>query len=322
MAAPSAPGDGRTYHATQSVYILPNDNQEHRRLEATAERIRELLDDKVVHAPLDSALIHKVIDIGCGTGATTDELGATFPEASVYGVDLSAVPALRPKLNNIEYLQGDVVELAATETDTCLAKGTFDYVFSRFMMGGIMDWKGYIQLCLALLKPGAWIEMQEPDMARFLLPPSGNAYDVYSKTPTLEDLKGNTVSVGEDPESWRAVWQNLMRFRGLEPRVGALLANYFEDAGLKDVRIKRYVLPFGTWDGMTDAQRRMAPIHKAFVRDDAPGLIRKLGNAMASMSWEKVDKVVEDSKGFVDRFEGNREFGWVYVVCGRKVRAG
>lgn len=163
--------------------------------------------------------------------------------------------------------------------------------------------------------------MQEPDMSPFSIPPSGNAYDVYSKTPTLEELKDKTMSVGDDSESWRATWHNLMRSRGLEPRIGSLLAKCFEDAGLKEILIKRYVLPFGTWEGMTDAQRRMAPVHEVFVRDDAPILIRKLG-AMGSMSSEEVDKVLENLDAFVNRFEGNREFGWVYVVCGRKTQAG
>lgn len=165
----------------------------------------------------------------------------------------------------------------------------------------------------------AWIEIQEPDMARFSLPPSGNAYDVYPKTPTVEVLKAETASVGEDPEPWRAIWHNLMRSRGLEPRIGSLLAGYFVDAGLEEIRVERYVLPFGIWEGMTDAQRCMAPVHEAFVREDAPVLIRKLGSAN-SMSSEEVDKVVEDLKAFVERFEGNREFGWVYIVYGRKAQ--
>lgn len=64
----------------------------------------------------------------------------------------------------------------------------------------------------------AWIEMQEPDMAPFSLPPSGDAYDVYPKTPTVGDLKAEArTSAHEDPESWRIIWHNMMRSRGLEP---------------------------------------------------------------------------------------------------------
>lgn len=115
--------------------------QEHRRLEATAKRIRELLDDKVVYAPIDPSSTRRILDIGCGTGATTDELGAMFPQANVCGVDLSTVPALRPKLDNIEYIQGDIQELAVSNADDRLEKDAFDYVFSRFLMGGITNWQ-------------------------------------------------------------------------------------------------------------------------------------------------------------------------------------
>lgn len=160
--------------------------------------------------------------------------------------------------------------------------------------------------------------MQEPDMAPLSLPPSGNAYESHPKTPTVEDLKAEAKTyVPADPESWRVIWHNMMRSRGLEPQIGTLLGIYLENAGLEEVRIERYVLPFGTWKGMTDAQRRMAPIHENFVRNDALGLIRKLGSA-GSMSSEEVGKVVEGLEAFVEKFNGNREHGWIYVAYGRK----
>lgn len=113
----------------------------------------------------------------------------------------------------------------------------------------------------------------------------------------------------------------MMRSRGLELRIGTLLGRYLENASLENIQVERYVLPFGTWEGMTEAQRCMAPIHEAFVRDDAPGLIRKLGGA-GSMSDEEVNTVVEDLRAFVERFDGNREHGWIYVVHGRKPQTG
>ena len=85
---------------------------------------------------------------------TTHELGATFPNVKVYGVDLSPVPPLRSRLENIEYIQGDVFDLTGTDTDERLQNGSFDYVFSRALMGGITDWERYIKLCVGLAKPG------------------------------------------------------------------------------------------------------------------------------------------------------------------------
>lgn len=80
----------------------------------------------------------------------------------MYGVDLSAVPALRPQRANIEYIQGDILRLARADADADvdadadgrLENDSFDYVFSRFLMGGITDWEKYVELCIALAKPG------------------------------------------------------------------------------------------------------------------------------------------------------------------------
>lgn len=127
---------------------------EHRRLEAQAARLRELYGNKIIHAPLHAHSVSKIVETGCGTGITTDEFGITFPGASVYGVDLSPVPAIRPKPKNVEYIQGDILELTAPGGDEPLVKGSFDYVFSRALMAGMNRWDEYFKLCVALAKPG------------------------------------------------------------------------------------------------------------------------------------------------------------------------
>jgi hypothetical protein len=274
----------------------------------------------------------------------TNELGAAFPDAKVYGIDLTPVPALRPKLENIEYIEGNVFELTSPGVDTRIEKGSFDYVFSRFLMAGMTEWERYVKLCAALTKPGVshlhpppsptddrsrpqqltrrkgWVEMQEPDISVRLSPPvSGNAYDLYLHTLSLSELEAEKLPRDEcDPEPWRATLHNLFRARGFELSIGSKLARYFADAGLQDVRIKRYVYPYGTWKGMTDAQRHYAPINKNFVENEMPALMRKLSIVMGTISSEETDRLIEKSREFVERFEGNREFGWVYVVCGRK----
>jgi SAM-dependent methyltransferase len=139
--------------------LRPSSNTEHRRLEAQAERLRELVGNKIAHAPLEAPSVNKIVEIGCGTGITTDEFGATYPQARVFGVDLSPVPALRPKPENVEYIQGDVFELKASSGDERLARGSFDYVFSRALMAGINKWDEYLKLCVALAKPGVSLKL-------------------------------------------------------------------------------------------------------------------------------------------------------------------
>jgi trans-aconitate methyltransferase len=113
------------------------------------------MNNRILHAPLASSSVHKALDIGCGTGFVTHDIASQFPSAQVYGLDLSPVPSVREKLKNIEYMQGNFVELTdAKNPDTRFRPGSFDYVFSRLLIMGMTDWKGYVRRCAALVRPG------------------------------------------------------------------------------------------------------------------------------------------------------------------------
>jgi ubiquinone/menaquinone biosynthesis C-methylase UbiE len=125
---------------------------EHDRLETQADQLAKLMNNQIIHAPLAAPSIHKVLDMGCGTGIVTHTIASKFPNAQVYGLDLSPVPNIRAKLPNIGYIQGDFNKLA--NSDARFALESFDYIFSRLLIGGMTDWKGYVERCVALTKPG------------------------------------------------------------------------------------------------------------------------------------------------------------------------
>ena len=106
--------------------------------------------NKVFHAPLDQDNIQKTLDIGCGTGAVTHEMACTFPNAQVFGADLSPVPRVRHKLSNIQYLQGNIMDIDNDRFE----KNSFDLVFSRLLVLGMSNWKAYVERCVSLIKPG------------------------------------------------------------------------------------------------------------------------------------------------------------------------
>jgi trans-aconitate methyltransferase len=111
---------------------------------------------QLIHAPLAAPSVQKALDIGCGTGTITHEIASEFPNAQVYGLDLSAVPNVREKLPNIEYVQANFNDVTSSdEPDDRFKKGSFDYIFSRLLVLGMADWNGYIKRCVALTKPGA-----------------------------------------------------------------------------------------------------------------------------------------------------------------------
>jgi trans-aconitate methyltransferase len=112
------------------------------------------MNNQIFHAPL-APTIAKVLDMGCGTGTVTHTAASKFPSAQIFGLDLSPVPNIRQKLPNIEYIQGNLFELTdANKPDLRFEKGNFDYVFSRLLVEGMTDWKGYVERCVDLAKPG------------------------------------------------------------------------------------------------------------------------------------------------------------------------
>lgn len=125
-------------------------NIEHKRLELQHRLLRQLMGNKVFHAPLKEAKIQKALDIGCGTGAVTHEMASTFPKAQVFGADLSPVPHVRKKLPNIDYVQGNIMDIDDARFDL----SSFDLVFSRLLVLGMSDWRAYVERCVALTKPG------------------------------------------------------------------------------------------------------------------------------------------------------------------------
>lgn len=108
------------------------------------------MDNKVFHAPLNKDTIYKTLDIGCGTGAVTHEMGSTFPDAQVFGADLSPVTQVRQKLPNIQYVQDNIMDI----DDARFEKSSFDLVFSRLLVLGMSYWRAYIERCVSLTKPG------------------------------------------------------------------------------------------------------------------------------------------------------------------------
>ena len=307
----------RSSHNTGTQYHLPNEcvpiilsshtftppNQltthcssatEHTRLESQAAAFASLMHDRVIHAPLHNP--QRILDVGCGTGAVTYHLGATYPKASsVYGVDLSPVPQIprpEPQAQNISYIQGDVRELA--ETDERLGAGSFDYIFSRLLICGMTDWPGYMQdTVVPLLKPGGWVEVQDLD------------YIWYKH--------GRVCS---DDWPWvKAVTQGAQS-KNMDLRCGSNAATYMHQAGLVDIAVSCYGAPFGEWAVRERPETEwvgklqatdLAPLYEFIV----PSMTEGLG-----FSEDEVGEFVRESRECLGAEDG---LEWVvYVTVGRK----
>ncbi|KAJ4379597.1 hypothetical protein N0V86_004778 [Didymella sp. IMI 355093] len=265
--------DGRTFHSTNAAYVLPNDNIEHQRLELQHRLLWQIMGNKVFHAPLNGEAIHKTLDIGCGTGAVTHEMASTFPDAKVFGADLSPIPQVRQKLSNIQYVQGDIMDI----DQALFEQNSFDFVFSRLLVLGMSNWKVYVERCVSLTKPGH-----------------------------------------SSPWLWETTLGKLLALKDVDLYCGSKIPSLFAEAGLTDLRIKRYMVPYSRWEDLTEAERGFADYLETFLRDVIPVAIRKAGENAGPKYTQEVEEAIKDVERYYKAFEGGRNFLWMYVVCGRK----
>lgn len=213
MSKPSTPRSKEGY----TELISPSDI-EYTRLADQAAGLTEMM-KTITHAlPTNPALL---IDVGCGTGVATCQLGTLYPTAQVYGIDLSPVPSCY-KPANVEFIQGDIRQLQTH--DPRLRPNSIDYVFSRLLVLGMTDWEGYVREMASLLRPGGWVEMQDFSLVWY--------------------LNGNPVS---EEWHWMQALIKATRINGLDLHAGSNIKGYMQRAGLVDVKAREFRQPVGTW---------------------------------------------------------------------------
>ena len=137
--------------------------------QAAANRLRILHD---VYGPgarrvlLDAGIKPgmRVADLGCGVGMTTALLAALVgPTGEVVGVDLSAAQlAQAQELMPSEFSNVKFVEASAT--DTGLPYGSFDLVYSRFLLIHLVEPVAALREMHRLLKPGGILVCEDGDL--------------------------------------------------------------------------------------------------------------------------------------------------------------
>ena len=137
--------------------------------QAAANRLRILHD---VYGPgarrvlLDAGIKPgmRVADLGCGVGMTTALLAELVgPTGEVVGVDLSAAQlAQAQELMPSEFSNVKFVEASAT--DTGLPYGSFDLVYSRFLLIHLVEPVAALREMHRLLKPGGILVCEDGDL--------------------------------------------------------------------------------------------------------------------------------------------------------------
>lgn len=161
---------------------------------------------------------------------------------------------------------------------------------------------------------------------------SNAVHHVPKHVSSFDHLRPHSISISEianashptdayqdlTPWLWETTFAKLLALKGVDLYCGSKIPSLFAEAGLVDIRIKRYMVPYSRWEDLTEAERAFADFLEPFVRDVIPVAIRKAGENDGPEFAQEVEEAIRDVKRYYENFEGGRNFLWMYVVCGRK----
>ncbi|OLN87734.1 Phosphoethanolamine N-methyltransferase 3-like protein 2 [Colletotrichum chlorophyti] len=170
-------------------------------------------------APLEKDNVHRVLDIGTGTGIWAIEMAEIFHNAEVTGIDLSGTqPSWVPP--NVKFIIDDI-ESPWIENDI------FDFIMCRYMVSSIKDWPKLVENMYDHLNPGGWVELQDI------------CVESYSQDGTL--TKEHALI------KWNKAYEEASEIIGRDCKPGKKLKGWIEDAGFENIHHERFRIPIGPW---------------------------------------------------------------------------
>ncbi|KAG6080760.1 hypothetical protein E4U16_008152 [Claviceps sp. LM84 group G4] len=251
---------GRTYHSDKFTtnYFLPNDDQQLESDKLCHHYLTILLDDKLFLAPLEQEKIHRVLDVGTGSGIWAIEFGDQFPNASVIGTDLSPCqPQWVPP--NVRF------EVDDASLEWTWDENNFDFIHIRYILGGIQDWKALLKEAYRCCAPGGWVQSAEIDLD----------FRSDDRSTELEPVLGTYGDL------FREGGRILNRPFFLQE----IQQQAFDEAGFVEKTVARYKIPIGPW-AKDPKLAEVGRFTAAALENDLQGYTQ--------MVWENVPKPPAD----------------------------
>ncbi|MEU5162488.1 methyltransferase domain-containing protein [Streptomyces sp. NPDC020875] len=164
----------------------------------------------------------RVLDLGCGTGTSTEALLRAAPYARITAVDASA-GMLRQARDKPWPARVTFRQLTAEETAD-LGEGPYDAVFAAYLFRNVTDPDRVLATVRALLGPGGRLAVHEYSL-------SGSAVHRALWTAVCRSVIMPLGAVGGDRALYRHLWRSVLDF-DTAPAFAARLA----DAGFTAVR--------------------------------------------------------------------------------------
>ncbi|WP_236241247.1 methyltransferase domain-containing protein [Streptomyces sp. CC228A] len=172
----------------------------------------------------------RVLDLGCGTGASTAALRSLLPAADLTAVDASAGmlerAAAKPWAGGVRFVHAPVERLAAAGVD-----GPFDAVFAAYLFRNVSDPDAVLTAVRGLLRPGGRLGVHEYTL-------SGRRADRAVWTLVCRGVVQPAATLLGDGPLYRHLWRSVVGFD-----TAGRFAERLRDAGFDRVR----TLPLPGW---------------------------------------------------------------------------
>ncbi|KAF2642299.1 S-adenosyl-L-methionine-dependent methyltransferase [Massarina eburnea CBS 473.64] len=260
--------NGRRYHAySEGKYPIPNDEVEADRLDLQHQAFRLTLDGRLYSAPIPKD-VQNVLDVGCGTGIWTIEFADEHPSATVIGTDLSPIqPTSVPP--NCSFLIDDLDQ-------NWIFHSPFDYIHSRALVAAVKDWGRFFEQAYTNLKPGGYLECQEP------------AFPIHCMDTSL--------TIDQSPIlRWSQLFIDAAAVTGLDATAPNDFASKLRAAGFVDIRTKNYKWPVGTW-GMGKKMKLLGYFANEDFKDWLPSAALGLFTRVLKWSREEVEVFLSECR--------------------------
>lgn len=162
----------------------------------------------------------RVLDAGCGTGASTAALLAVLPKAEITAFDGSAAMLVQARRKdwppNVRFVHSTIENLGSTGIT-----GPFDAVFAAYLIRNLADPDTQLRALRAVLRPGAPIAVHEYSVAD-----SRRARIIWNCVCAAIIIPLGKVTTG-DATLYRHLRRSVLRFEGVNALTARVAAAGF-----------------------------------------------------------------------------------------------
>ena len=164
----------------------------------------------------------RVLDLGCGTGASTAALLDVAPQAEITAVDASVEMLAQARRKSwpstVRFVHGNAEEL-----DQAKFAGPYDGILAAYLLRNLADRNAALRRYRGMLKPGSPLAVHE-----YSVRDSARSRAVWSAVCWSVIIPMARVRTGST-DLHRYLWRSVLDFDGVEAFTGRMTAVGFED---------------------------------------------------------------------------------------------